>query len=47
MYMVRAYRGSGVATRILDELERRARERGFEVVRLDTHERVTAVKPLA
>ena len=30
MYVVPAYRGSGVATQIHDELERRARERGFE-----------------
>jgi GNAT superfamily N-acetyltransferase len=30
MYVVPAYRGSGVATQILDELEWRTRERGFE-----------------
>jgi GNAT superfamily N-acetyltransferase len=40
MYIVPAYRGSGVATQILDELERRARKRGFELVRPDTHERL-------
>jgi GNAT superfamily N-acetyltransferase len=32
MYMP-AYRGSGAATQIHDELERRARERGFERTR--------------
>ena len=40
MYVVPEYRGAGVAKRILDALEQLARERGFEAVRLDTHERL-------
>jgi GNAT superfamily N-acetyltransferase len=41
MYVRPAYRGSGVAGRILDELERRARERGLRAIRLDTNSRLT------
>ena len=33
--------GSGVGSQILDELERRARERGFDAVRLDTNTRLS------
>jgi GNAT superfamily N-acetyltransferase len=41
MYVLPAYRGSGIAKRILEELERRARERGLRAVRLDTNARLT------
>ncbi len=41
MYVLPAYRGSGVGSQILDELERRARERGFDAVRLDTNTRLS------
>ena len=43
MYVSPASRGSGVATLLpllLEELENRARERGFELVRLDTRDRL-------
>jgi GNAT superfamily N-acetyltransferase len=40
MYVAPAYRGAGVAHRLLAELERRAREHGFKAVRLDTHDRL-------
>lgn len=40
MYVAPANRGSGVATRLLEELENRARVRGFELVRLDTRDRL-------
>jgi GNAT superfamily N-acetyltransferase len=40
MYVLPAYRGAGIAGRILDQLERRARARGFEAIRLDTHDRL-------
>jgi GNAT superfamily N-acetyltransferase len=40
MYVLPAYRGSGIAGRILAELERRARGRGFQYIRLDTHDRL-------
>ena len=40
MYVVPEYRGAGVAKRILEELERRARERGLQAVRLDTNARL-------
>jgi GNAT superfamily N-acetyltransferase len=40
MYVVPAYRGTGVGGRLLDELERRARGRGFRAIRLDTHDRL-------
>ena len=40
MYVLPAYRGAGIAGRILEELERRARGRGFGVIRLDTHDRL-------
>jgi GNAT superfamily N-acetyltransferase len=38
MYVAPAQRGTGVARLLFDVLERRARERGFGVVRLDTHD---------
>jgi GNAT superfamily N-acetyltransferase len=41
MYVVPAYRGSGVARLLLEDLERRARAHGFRAVRLDTHDRLT------
>lgn len=41
MYVLPAYRGSGVGSQILDELERRARERGSRPVRLDTNTRLS------
>ncbi len=40
MYVVPEYRGAGVAKRILEELERRARGRGLRAVRLDTNARL-------
>jgi GNAT superfamily N-acetyltransferase len=40
MYVVPEYRGAGVAKRILEELERRKRERGLRAVRLDTNARL-------
>jgi GNAT superfamily N-acetyltransferase len=40
MYVLPAYRGAGIAGRILEELERRARGRGCEAIRLDTHDRL-------
>ncbi len=36
MYVVPQLRGEGVARRLLDELEERARALGYEIVRLDT-----------
>jgi GNAT superfamily N-acetyltransferase len=38
MYVAPPLRGAGVARRLLEALEQRARERGFETVRLDTHD---------
>jgi len=38
MYVVPEQRGAGVARRLLDALEQRARARGFGTVRLDTHD---------
>jgi ribosomal protein S18 acetylase RimI-like enzyme len=46
IYVAPAYRGAGVARRLLAELERRAREHGFEAVRLDTHDRLTEANRL-
>jgi GNAT superfamily N-acetyltransferase len=40
MYVVPEKRRSGVARQLLEALESRAREHGFDVVRLDTHERL-------
>ena len=40
MYVLLAYRGGRIAGRMLKELERRARARGFEAIRLDTHDRL-------
>ena len=40
MYVVPEYRGAGVAKRILEELERRARRRGLRAIRLDTNARL-------
>lgn len=40
MYVAPANRGSGVATRLLEELENRARVHGFELVMLDTRDRL-------
>ncbi len=41
MYVVPDHRGAGVAKRILEELEQRARERGLRAIRLDTNARLT------
>ena len=41
MYVVPDHRGAGVAKRILEELEQRARERGLRALRLDTNARLT------
>jgi GNAT superfamily N-acetyltransferase len=41
MYVVPSRRGAGIARRVLEELERRARGRGFEAIRLDTHDRLS------
>lgn len=41
MYVVPEHRGAGVAKRILEELEERARSRGLRAVRLDTNARLT------
>ena len=41
MYVIPEHRGAGVAKRILEELERRARGRGLRAVRLDTNARLT------
>jgi GNAT superfamily N-acetyltransferase len=40
MYVVPEQRRNGVARQLLDALEARARDHGFEVVRLDTHDRL-------
>jgi ribosomal protein S18 acetylase RimI-like enzyme len=42
MYVVRGYRGGGLARRMLDELEGIARERGCRATRLDTSDYLTA-----
>jgi ribosomal protein S18 acetylase RimI-like enzyme len=41
LYVAPAYRRAGLARRLLTTVEERARERGFDTVRLDTHERLT------
>jgi Acetyltransferase (GNAT) family len=41
-----AHRGAGVARELLEALEKRARERGLDAVRLDTHERLTEANGL-
>jgi GNAT superfamily N-acetyltransferase len=46
MYVVPAYRGSGVAARLLDELHAVARERGCRAARLDTSAYLTAAVAL-
>jgi ribosomal protein S18 acetylase RimI-like enzyme len=42
MYVVRGYRGAGLARRVLEELEGIARERGCRAARLDTSDYLTA-----
>jgi GNAT superfamily N-acetyltransferase len=46
MYVVPAYRGAGVAARLLDELHALARERRCRAVRLDTSAYLTAAVAL-
>jgi GNAT superfamily N-acetyltransferase len=46
MYVIPAHRGAGVGRRLLEELDRRARELGFEAVRLDTHDRLVEANRL-
>jgi GNAT superfamily N-acetyltransferase len=46
MYVDPAHRGDGVGRLLLAELERRARERGFDAVRLDTHDRLSEANGL-
>jgi GNAT superfamily N-acetyltransferase len=46
MYVVPDYRGAGVARRILEALERRARERGLRAARLDTNARLVEANRL-
>jgi GNAT superfamily N-acetyltransferase len=46
MYVVPEHRGAGVARKLLAELERDARERGFDAVRLDTHDRLSEANGL-
>jgi GNAT superfamily N-acetyltransferase len=46
MYVDPAHRGNGVGRQLLAELERRARERGFDAVRLDTHDRLSEANAL-
>lgn len=41
MYVVPERRGAGIAGMLLTELELRARRRGFESIRLDTHDRLS------
>ena len=41
MYVVPDYRGAGVAGRILEELEQRARQHGVRAIRLDTNARLS------
>jgi ribosomal protein S18 acetylase RimI-like enzyme len=40
MYVVPEQRRSGIARQLLEGLESRAREHGFDVIRLDTHDRL-------
>jgi ribosomal protein S18 acetylase RimI-like enzyme len=46
MYVVPAYRGRGLATRLIDELHAVARERGCRAARLDTSAYLTAAVAL-
>jgi GNAT superfamily N-acetyltransferase len=46
MYVVPAHRGAGVGRLLLNDLERRARERGLDAVRLDTHDRLSEANGL-
>ena len=46
MYVLPAYRGAGVARRVLEALEARARHWGFRAVRLDTHDRLSEANRL-
>jgi GNAT superfamily N-acetyltransferase len=46
MYVIESHRGAGVGRLLLRELERRARERGLEAVRLDTHDRLSEANGL-
>jgi GNAT superfamily N-acetyltransferase len=41
MYVAPSHRGAGIAGQMLEELERRARARGFKAIRLDTHDRLS------
>ena len=46
MYVAPPHRGSGIAAMLLTEVEERARVRGFDAVRLDTHDRLAEVNRL-
>jgi GNAT superfamily N-acetyltransferase len=46
MYVVPEQRRSGVARQLLEALESRARDHGFDVVRLDTHDRLPEANDL-
>jgi GNAT superfamily N-acetyltransferase len=46
MYVDPGHRGTGVGRRLLDELEEHARQRGFDAVRLDTHDRLIEANQL-
>ena len=46
MYVAPGYRGAGLGRRIIDELERIARERGCRAARLDTSRYLTAAVAL-
>ena len=46
MYVDPSFRGAGVANRLLEALEERARAHGYEAIRLDTHDRLVEANRL-